>query len=154
MAAGLFAIYLLAGFFALPAIVKWQLEKQVSEKLGHRINIAEVRFNPPTSRFKSRAWRSPTPRQADGRVLGACWSISNCAASSIGRDLAEARLEAPSLQVSSSASRVATNFSELLDRLANDTPDEETGSLPRFVVQKISLSDGDIEYADSLLRNP
>ena len=45
------------------------------------------------------------------------------------------------------------NFSRLLDRLANDTPDEETGSLPRFVVQKIS-DDGDIQYADSSSRNP
>ena len=42
----LFALYLIFGFFALPAIVKWQIEKQVPEKLGHPISVGEVRCNP------------------------------------------------------------------------------------------------------------
>lgn len=154
VAAGLFAIYLLAGFFALPAIVKWQLEKQVSEKLGHGISIAEVRFNPLNFRFEVEglALADPQGRPMVGfrrllvdfelrSIIDRAWTF------------AEARLEAPSLRFELGLAG-RHNFSELLDRLANDTPDEETGSLPRFVVQKISLSDGDIEYADSLLAEP
>ncbi|WP_313950942.1 hypothetical protein, partial [Accumulibacter sp.] len=49
---GLLVLYLLGGFLALPAIIKWQVEKQVPEQLGHAISVGQVRFNPLLFRFE------------------------------------------------------------------------------------------------------
>ena len=50
--AGLFVFYLLAGYLALPAALKWQAEKQVREKLGHGLSIREVHFDPLAFEFE------------------------------------------------------------------------------------------------------
>ena len=43
-----FAVYTLAGFFALPPLLKYVLTKELSKTLAREVTIAQVRTNPYT----------------------------------------------------------------------------------------------------------
>ena len=152
-AAGLLALYLLCGFFALPAVLKWQLEKQVPETLGHRISVNEVRFNPLAFRLEV---RDLALSDADGRqMLGFKRLLVDFELrSAIDRTwtFAQLTLKAPLLRFELEPNG-RHNFSDLLDRLRRDEP-EESASLPRLVVKRVALTDGGIEFSDRLLAEP
>lgn len=42
----LIALYAAVGFFALPPLIKWQLEKRLPEMLGRPVSVGQVRTNP------------------------------------------------------------------------------------------------------------
>jgi hypothetical protein len=43
-----FVLYLLAGFFLVPAILKWQMQKQLPAVTKRQAAVREIRFNPLT----------------------------------------------------------------------------------------------------------
>lgn len=47
-----FLAYIGVGFFVLPPVVKWQIEKQLPEKLGVQVAVGDVRFNPLRFEFE------------------------------------------------------------------------------------------------------
>ncbi len=157
IAAGLFALYLLLGFFALPAIVKWQVEKQVPERLGHPISVGEVRFDPLAFRFEVGDLVLSDP--GGSPMLGFRRLVVDFELRSVidrAWTFAEATLEAPLLRFELQKDG-RHSFSAMLDRLATDDPDEEeeeSGELARFVVRRVALTDGRIEFADRLLEEP
>ncbi len=147
-AAGLFALYLTVGFFALPAIVKWQVEKQVPAKLGHQISVGAVRFNPLNFRFElddlALADSGGSPMASFRRLL-----IDFELRSVIDRawTFGVASVEAP-VVLFSIDKKGRHNFAALLERLRSE---EEAGELPRFVVNRIALTNGRIEFRDHVL---
>lgn len=60
-AIGALCFYLVAGFMLLPAVLKWQLEKQVTERFGHRLTIDQIRFNPLSFRVEVRGLALSAP---------------------------------------------------------------------------------------------
>ena len=152
--AGLVASYVVAGFFAVPALVQWQIEKQVPEKLGHRISVGEVRFNPLLFKLEI---GDAALSDADGRPLLAFKRLLADfeLRSVIDRSwtFAQATLEAPVLHFSL-GKEGRHNFSALLDRLRGDTPEDEAGGLPGFTVRRVEIAGGRIAYADGLLDEP
>jgi hypothetical protein len=63
-AAGLFALYLGVGFWGLPALVKWQGEKLVREKLGQNLTLTDIRFNPLVFKLEVRNLALPGKSRA------------------------------------------------------------------------------------------
>ncbi|HCZ14054.1 MAG TPA: hypothetical protein DHV85_05530, partial [Candidatus Accumulibacter sp.] len=150
----LVALYLLGGFLALPAVVKWQVEKQVRAQLGYPISVGEVRFNPLTFRFEVDDLALTDPEGAP--MLGFKRLLIDFELRSIvdgAWTFAEASVEAPLLNVTLDREG-RHNFAALLDRLPASEPAAEDEPLPRFVVTHLALTDGRIEYADELLDEP
>lgn len=154
-AAGLFVLYLVLGFFALPAIVKWQVEKQVPEKLGHPISVGEVRFDPLAFRFEVGDLVLSDP--AGSPMLGFRRLVVDFEVRSVidrAWTFAEATLEAPLVRFELHEDG-RHSFSAMLERLADDAPEqEEAGELARFVVGRVALTEGRIEFADRMLDEP
>lgn len=48
VAAGLYALYLLAGFFVLPSVLRTQIERRASAQLKRDVQVGKVSFNPLT----------------------------------------------------------------------------------------------------------
>ena len=146
-------MYLLGGFLALPAIVKWQLEKQVPAQLGHTVSVGKVRFNPLLFRFEVDDLAFADP---DGRPLLAFKRllIDFELRSVIDRawTFAEVRLEAPMLNFALDKDG-RHKFASLLERLPASEPDVDQG-LPRFLVQRVALSEARIEFSDHWHNEP
>ena len=152
--AGLVALYATGGFFAVPVLVKWQIEKQVPERLDHRISVGEVRFNPFVFKLEI---DDAVLSDADGKpILAFKRLLADFELRSVidrAWTFAQARLEAPVLHFSL-GKEGRHNFSILLERLLRDTPEDEPSSLPGFTVKRVELAGGRVEYSDGLLEVP
>ncbi|HRE85372.1 MAG TPA: DUF748 domain-containing protein [Accumulibacter sp.] len=150
----LFALYVLGGFFALPAIIKWQVEKQVPAQLGHPISVGDVRFNPLLFRFEVDDLALSDP---DGQpLLGFRHLLVDFELRSVidrAWTFAEARLEAPVVHLALDRNG-RHNFAALLERLPESEPAAEDAGLPRFVVRRVALNDGRVDFSDQLLDEP
>jgi hypothetical protein len=148
------ALYVLGGFFALPAIVKWQVEKQVPEQLGHSISVGDIRFNPLLFRFEVDDLAFSDP---DGQpLLGFKHLLVDFELRSLidrAWTFAETRLEAPVLHFALDKNG-RHNFAPLLERLPESEPDPEDAGLPRFVVQRLAVTDGRFDFSDQLHDEP
>lgn len=156
IALGLFALYLALGFLILPALLKWQLEKQLGENLGHRISVGAVRFNPLALRLEIRALALSDP---DGSAMfGFKRLLVDFEARSLFErawTFSEASLEEPALRFAL-AQGEGHNFSPLLERLGGgkQEPAQQSSDLPRLIVDRLTISAGRIEYADARLDDP
>ncbi len=148
------ALYVLGGFFALPAIVKWQVEKQVPAQLGHAISVGAVRFNPLSFRFEVDDLALSDP--AGQPLLGFKRLLIDFELRSIidrAWTFAEVRLEAPVVHFALDKDG-RNNFASLLERLPKSEPDQDDAGLPRFIVRRVALSDGRLDFSDQLLDEP
>ncbi|MBK9028368.1 MAG: hypothetical protein IPN98_11210 [Propionivibrio sp.] len=68
-------------------------------------------------------------------------------------DLSLASLEAPVARLNFDKEG-RHSFSALLERLIADEPESQDSPLPRFVVSRLSLSDGRLEISDEFLDEP
>ena len=156
MAAGLFAIYLGVGFFGVPALLKWQGEKQVREELGQNLAMADVRFNPLLFKLEVRdlaladeqgqpmlgfqrllldfeLWRS---------VLDQTWTFAK-----VSLDTPKVRLE---IQQNG-----RHNFSVMLDKLSGaDGEPQNAAPWPRLAVQQLGVTNAQVDVSDLLLAEP
>lgn len=153
-AAVLFALYLLFGFFALPPILKWQIEKQVPEQTGHRISVKEMRFNPLLLRLEvgdlALSDNQGRPMLEFKRLL-----VDFELRSLINRawTFADVTLAAPVLHFDLDKDG-RTNFTGLLARLRGDQARTQAASMPQVIVMRVALTDGRIEFSDHLLAEP
>ena len=150
----LLALYVLGGFFALPAIVKWQVEKQVSAQLGHSLSVGDVRFNPLLFRFEVEDLAFSDP---DGQpLLGFKYLLVDFELRSLidrAWTFAEVRLEAPVLHFAFDKDG-RHNFAPLLERLPESEPDQDDAGLPRLIVQRVAVTDGRFDFSDQLHDEP
>lgn len=154
-AVGLVAAYLAIGFLLLPALARWQLEKQAGE-LGHVLRVGDLRFDPLALRLEVDDLALSDARGAAllafkqlvvdlelRSVLDGAWTFS------------EARLQAPVLQLDF-ARDGRSNFDDLLARLGGGGDDAKKAStdLPPVLVRRLDLLDGRIEWSDQSLDEP
>ncbi len=150
----LFALYLLVGYFALPAAIKWQAEKQVHEKLAHRLRIAEVRFDPLTFEFEIRDLALSDAESRPMLSFQRLFVDFELRRSVIDRawSFAAVVLDAPSLNFEFDKDG-RHNFSALLERLGESDKEEAT-QLPHLVIERMELNDGSVAVSDRMLAEP
>ncbi len=147
----LFALYAGFGFLAVPALVKWQVEKRVPEQLGQRVSLGDVRFNPFRLKLQvdDLALSDPQGNALLGfKRLAAEFSL----ASVIDRTwtFSELALDAPLVHFERDK-RGGHNFAPLIKKLGLDEPGS---AMPRLVVKRLVLREGRMEFLDRLLDAP
>ena len=145
--AGLFVAFTLIGFFAVPAIVKSQLEARASEALHRKVTVEQVRANPFAPSVTIRGFLA-RERDSDAPFVTFDELYVNVSWSSIFRfaPVVDAvRLAKPHVRAIRNADG-RYNFQDLVDE-ALARPKTE-GPPPRFAVFNIQLLDGRIDFDD------
>lgn len=146
--AGLFAAFSLFFAFALPPLVKAQVEARLTELTGRRVTVGEVRANPFTLAVTVRAFEM---REREGpEVFFAFDELdADFAWTSVFR-LAPVtdslRLVRPRLRLVRNAD-LSYNLQDLIDRPASPSPTAEAGP-PGFSLNNIELVGGRINFDD------
>ena len=147
LAAGL-ALYAIAGFFAVPALIEWKLPEFAGTQLHRKASIGEVSLNPFTLRAQLRGF---SLAESDGRpILGFAEFAADLEWSSITRrawHFAEIRLTEPKA-VLDIAPDGRVNLAALVDDLTRDAPREKDTGLPRLVVDALVLERGRADFTD------
>ena len=153
---GLVTLYLLAGWFMLPAVLKWQAEKWVLERLDHRLVVAEVQFDPLAFELEVRGL---TLADKLGRPL---FELQRLFVDlDVSRSLADrawgfaaVTLDAPAVHVELDPAG-EHNFAALMHRLrAQRTQAQDDAAMSRWAVASFRLNDGLVDVADASLAPP
>jgi len=140
-----FAVYTLAGFFALPPALKYVLTKELSKTLAREVTIAQVRTNPYTLSVavrgllvKDRA-RAGTFVSCDELFL----NLQSISAVKLALVLKEVRMTKPYARLARNQD-LSYNFSDLLETKA---PEKKRPF--RFSLNNISIENGSIDFVDA-----
>lgn len=152
--AGFVVFYLLFGFLALPAIVKWQAEKQVQAHLGHSLQLGAVRFNPVLLRAEIDDLKLADTKGQDmlgfkhlvvdfevRSVIDRAWTFAN-----LSLDTPFFRIE-----VDKSGNH---NFTDLINKFGSSQAQKESRPLPRIALTQFELTNGQVEFSDLGLVDP
>jgi len=152
---GLVSAYLLVGFFVLPAVLRWQLGKQIAAG-GYVLQVGDLRFDPLRLRLEvdrvSLTDRSGAPVLGfDNLMVDLEWrSITDRAWT-----IADSRLLAPMPRIDR-AKDGSHNFSALLAQFVSDAPEHTTQgtTVPPVRLELLLLTDGRIGWLDQQLEQP
>ena len=154
---GLLSAYLLVGFFVLPAVLAWQLEKQLVER-GHALQVAAVRFDPLRLTLEV-----DDLSVADGQgepMLGVDHLMVDLQWRSVvdrAWTIADVRLLGPRVRFERGRDG-KHNFSDLLAQFASDEPEagqqDDASVLPPLRLHQLHLWNGQVEWLDRLLEQP
>lgn len=140
-------------WLGLPPLARWGVEKYGSQALGRPLTVGSVSFNPLLLSLRLEDLRLA---EADGQgdfVSLAALQLNVSTASLLHRALVldALRVEQPRIKLQR-LDEHRFNFSDILERFAKpaDEPDSGTG-LPRFSLNNIELSAGEILFEDRLL---
>jgi|GEM_PF-1224724 len=152
---GLVSVYLLVGFFLLPALLKWQLEKQFADR-GHTLHVDAARFDP--LRLQLELDKLKLVDSAGGAMFGFDYLMVDLDwRSFIDRTwtIADSRLLGPTLRIDR-ARDGRHNFSALLEQFTASEPADDTadGSLPPVRIARMVLTNGQVEWVDQMLEQP
>ncbi len=151
---GLVSFYLVCGFLLLPAVVEWQLKKQVAA-LGHELQVADVRFYPLQLRLEIDQLSLADAQGA--RMAGFTQLVVDFEWRSIvdrAWTLSDAMLRAPVVRVELDK-QGRSNFSDLIERLTGALGGQvEDTALPAVVLERVVVSNGRIEWCDRMLDPP
>jgi hypothetical protein len=148
-----FLVYLLAGFFGAPWLLREQLPKLVEQHLGAKATVKDVRVNPLLFRVELQgleiAERSGLQALQVGRIF------VDFETSSLLRwalTFREIRIEKPVINADLDA-RESLNLARLLAALEQPDrkPDDDEG-LPRLLVHKFAIADGAFRFTDHTLQ--
>lgn len=148
------AVYALAGFFGLPALVKWQLPKLASEQLGRQVTLDDMRFNPFTL---SLSLSGLAVAEADGTPDAA--RIGQLDTDLQWRSLAYWGLVFSRLSIDAPSLRLVRvddsqhNWSDVIARFAQSasSPSDEAEGPTRFSINNIEISGGALDIEDRLV---
>ncbi|MFV0663071.1 DUF748 domain-containing protein [Denitromonas sp.] len=147
------AVYTALGFFALPALVQWQLPVQASDALGRQVTLDAVRFNPFSLSLSLTGLRVA---EADGQQTAA--QIGHLDTDLQWRSLyywglvfSRLNIDAPTLRLTRLADG-RHNWSDVVERLTRPEPrrarpEVEPGP-PRFSINNIQITGGSIDIDD------
>jgi len=151
--AALLLLYTLFGFFAVPSIVRAQLQSYVTEQMHRQVSIGEIRFNPFA--FDS-SIAGLALREADGSpVVGFRHLYVNAELASLWQRavvLKEVEISAPDIDVI-----VAKDGTVNLAKLAPESEQpssEEESAPPRVRIGRLDIRDGRIGFTDNSRAQP
>lgn len=144
--AAVILLYTLLGFLAVPALLKYQIEKGFADKLQRQASIDEIRFNPYTLILSAHGFKL-TERQ-DSAVFAAFDTLTlDIAGQSILKRapiVQSMRLTKPEVHLARlDAHRY--NIDDIVELIASQPPSEEPA---RFSLNNIELADGAIRFDD------
>jgi hypothetical protein len=140
---GLFLLYVIAGFWVIPSLLKPKLEKELSSQIGRKVTIEEIKLNPLVL---SATTTNLTVYEKDGEPFaGFKELLVDAELSSIVRwalTFKEIRLIAP-FSVLKVLPDNKFNISDILTKFSQTepTPEEEAG-LPRALISNLQVEDG------------
>jgi len=149
IAVGLIVVYTMAGFWLVPALIKYQVPKLGQSQLARPTTIGEVRFNPYTLRLEAQNLRLS---EVDG---GPLFAVGKLAVEFQWRSLirrawsfAEIRVSAPSVSLTITPEgrfNIADFAAGLARRPSKPSPD---ASLPRLIIERFALEQGTVVVDD------
>ncbi|MBY0266348.1 MAG: DUF748 domain-containing protein [Burkholderiales bacterium] len=149
----LLLIYTLAGFFAAPWLLRQQLPKLISEQLGGRATVEDIRINPLL--FKAEVQGLAIAEASGLRAFEIGLLRVNFELSSLLRwawTFSEIRIERPVIHADLDAGE-SLNLARLFAP-RGDTPEDKPrgdGKLPRLVIQHLAISNGAFRFTDHTL---
>lgn len=146
----LLALYAIAGFWGVPALLQRQLPRLAADRLERTASVGEVRFNPFTLRLQGRDLRLA---ERDGTPLLAIAAIG---ADLEWRSLLDRAWTLRDLHIDAPQARLAIardgrfNLGALLDTLQRhqDPGKARDSGVPRLVIDGFALTQGRIEWDD------
>jgi hypothetical protein len=156
--AAAFLLYTLIGFLLVPALVKWQLVKQLPAATKRQAAVRQVKFNPWTLSLTIRGLALNEP---DGHPF-ACWEelYVNFQASSLFRwswTFKEIRLVRPFLEVlrfPDGQINLANLVAPAEPAPSSPPPPAEPGAIPRLGIWHLTITNGFVAFEDQTLRHP
>ncbi|MGZ5250077.1 MAG: DUF748 domain-containing protein [Caldimonas sp.] len=147
-----FAVLWSAGWFVVPALVRSQAEKVAIDKLGRRLTLGSVAFNPWTleltiSDLSLAAANAGAPAQLEVKRIHADAALLSLFRFAPVIDALD--IDAPLLRVSR-LGHGRYDFDDVLDRLAA-APSAEGGEPARFAVHNIVVRGGAADFIDAPL---
>ncbi len=148
IAAGLFGLYLVFGFFLVNPLAQKLLPWVGENKLASRLSAEEVKFNPLTLEATVRGLRLAEPNGAP--LAGFERLYVNVGTSGLFRfawRIQDIRLDKPraTFEVRPGG---RLNWQGLLDKL-NEDKEPPSDSIARVLIDHIKIADGDIDYIDA-----
>ena len=153
-----FLLYTLLGFLLVPALIKWQLVKQLPAATKRQAAVRQVKFNPWTLSLTIRGLALNEP---DGHPF-ASWEelYVNFQASSLFRwawTFKEIRLVRPFLEVllfPDGQLNLANLVAPAEPAPPTPPPPTEPGTIPRLGIWHLTITNGFVAFEDQTLRHP
>lgn len=156
-AAGAVLLYLLAGFFLVPPLVKWQLREQLSSLTRRPVAVRQVRCNPLTL---SLTVRDLAVAETNGQPFASLAQFhGNFQLSTLFRfawTFREISLAEPRVSLVLRQDK-RFNFADLLGSATNapaPRSPEKTKALPRVLIFDLSVTNGHLSFADLSRKTP
>lgn len=152
-AVGIFALYLLVGYFLVGPSVRWALPRYAQDELGSNASVAQVKFDPLRLSLRVIGLRLTQP---DGALLAACsqfyarleWNSLLRFAWHLGE------VDVDGLDVRLAVGKDGSfNWNTLLAALRKGKS-APSKSVPRIQVSRLRLADSRIEYVDASRAKP
>src|ERR1051325_792108 len=144
--------YTMLGFLILPAIVRWQLRKQLSERTHRKSTIEAVRLNPYAFSLTLRELRLDEPDGKPFASLGELYINFDPFFSLFtwSWDFSEISVKQPAGWVVRNPDG-AFNFSNMFSKATNAPPSAGTSTrsaAPRTTIDKLRIEDGSFDFND------
>ena len=150
----LLAVWLIA-WLAVPPIVKGQVQKIASDKLGRQVTVGKIEFKPWTLELAVNDLRIATadgsqPQVAVKRIYVDAELQSILRLAPV---IDAVRIEAPAIQLTHLADG-RYDIDDILARLtpAPEPPDAPKKDPPRFAVYNIAITDGAVDFSDETVK--
>lgn len=151
-------IFALVGFFALPPIVRAQLEKRASAELGRTVTVERVRLNPFALSLTLEKF---AVREKEGPATFIRWDrlyVNFEAFASFTGDWVLGAVELDGFQAAIAIDPQGVfNFSDLLTRFAVPTaarPPEKTAALRPLRVRRLNVAQARVNFSDGSRPHP
>ena len=146
---GLFLLYLIAGFWVVPPLLKPRLEKLLSDQIGRKVTIAKIKLNPLVL---SATTTDLTVYETNGEPFaGFKELLIDAEISSILKWAAtfkEIRIAAP-FSVLKVLPDGSLNIADIVDKFTQPEPEPvEKSELPRAIISKLQIEDGKFTIED------
>jgi outer membrane protein OmpA-like peptidoglycan-associated protein len=156
IAAGVLALYIVAGFVGAPMVIRHLLENNVSRQLGRNVTVTQVRTNPFT--FSARLSGLSVSDATATTLIAVDQLEINLQLISVVKMAAVIKsvvLTAPRVNVVRMAAD-RFNFSDLIPPPADGSPqtEQEPSKPVRIIVQQLHITDGVVRFEDRTLENP
>ena len=149
--AGGFGLWLLAGFFLVPALVRPRLEREATRFLKRPVTVAKLRFNPLTLATTVEGLRIAEPRGGDWVTLRRLY-VNYEAWALLRHTISLAEVEVEGLVVRAGLdAKGRLNFQDLLEGDASKPDEPASASAWIFEVARFQLSEGRLEFTDRTL---